>query len=192
MQPSWRNPSLAWFMVGMEFAQNEGRGLKLIIDHTKAISGKAPTFDLLGDWFFLGIPAYVPLELEKETGTLVDSDFDIEIDLPAIQTEFSELKFILEAVEPGDPKLEKELGKVEYHLDALTLEANKKELAQSFNKLRRFLEKLGEAGSDYNKVLTAVENGVESAQKVGRRFNKFSRWLAIPQVPDISLGAEKK
>lgn len=59
-QPSWRNPSLAWFMVGLDFAQNEGRGVSIIFNETRKIAGKAPGFELSGNWLVLVIPAYVP------------------------------------------------------------------------------------------------------------------------------------
>jgi ATP-dependent DNA helicase RecG len=59
-QPSWRNPSLAWFMVGLDFAQNEGRGISIIINETQKIAGETPGFELIGNWLVLVIPAYVP------------------------------------------------------------------------------------------------------------------------------------
>lgn len=60
VQPSWRNPSLAWFMVGLNFAQNEGRGIRIIIDETRKVAQKEPVFDIVGNWFTLDIPAYTP------------------------------------------------------------------------------------------------------------------------------------
>ncbi len=58
-QPTWRNPSLAWFMVGLDFAQNEGRGIRIILDETRKTAQKDPVFDIVGNWFTLDIPAYV-------------------------------------------------------------------------------------------------------------------------------------
>jgi len=33
-----------------------------------------------------------------------------------------------------------------------------------------------------------VKKGTEMAQKVGKTYNKFTQWLAMPQVPDLFLG----
>jgi len=57
--PSWRNPSLAWFMVSMEFAQNEGQGIPTIMNDTRKVSGREPVFDISGNWFRLTIPAFM-------------------------------------------------------------------------------------------------------------------------------------
>jgi ATP-dependent DNA helicase RecG len=64
--PSWRNPSLAWFMVVLEFAQNEGKGISIILEATRKIAGREPIFELIGNWFNVSIPAYVPYQ-EVET-----------------------------------------------------------------------------------------------------------------------------
>ncbi|MCU0285581.1 MAG: putative DNA binding domain-containing protein [Acidobacteria bacterium] len=62
--PSWRNPSLASFMVALEFAQNEGLGIPLIIKATREISLKPPLFESSSDWFKLVIPGFVPPAVE--------------------------------------------------------------------------------------------------------------------------------
>lgn len=72
---SWRNPSLAWFMVELKFAQNEGKGIQAIIRDTKKIAGKEPRFTISSHWFNVEIPAAIPLlngfhektEAKKET-----------------------------------------------------------------------------------------------------------------------------
>ncbi|MCX6578770.1 MAG: GTP-binding protein [Candidatus Aminicenantes bacterium] len=89
------------------------------------------------------------------------------------------------------PALEKELAelaKVEDGLDGLTMKAKEKELAKPLNKLGRLLEKMGDKDSKFSKILEGTKKGVELAQKVGRTYNKFAQWLALPQVPDIILG----
>ena len=62
--PSWRNPSLASFMVALEFAQNEGLGIPLIIKATREISLKPPLFESSSEWFKLVIPGFVPPAVE--------------------------------------------------------------------------------------------------------------------------------
>ncbi len=73
--PSWRNPSLAWFMVALQYAQNGGQGIKMIIELTTHIAGKPPIFDVNGDWFQVIIPAFIrheeparPINGEGTTG----------------------------------------------------------------------------------------------------------------------------
>ncbi len=60
VHPSWRNPSLAWFMVALGFAQNEGQGIRTIINETLHLAEKEPGFDISGHWFNVTIPAFSP------------------------------------------------------------------------------------------------------------------------------------
>ena len=73
--PSWRNPSLAWFMVALGFAENDGQGIKTILKATQKIAGILPEFKISADWFTIVIPAFVQKEMcrtapsiEKESG----------------------------------------------------------------------------------------------------------------------------
>ncbi|HLP45809.1 MAG TPA: hypothetical protein VK469_07685, partial [Candidatus Kapabacteria bacterium] len=125
--------------------------------------------------------------------TNIQIAIDIKVDLPALKTDFFKLKEELEEMAANNPALAKstelaELAKVEDGLDELTLEAEKKELAKPLNKLGRLLEKMGDKDSKMSKILDGTKKGVELAQKVGRTYNKFAQWLALPQVPDIILG----
>ncbi|HLP59406.1 MAG TPA: hypothetical protein VK186_11275 [Candidatus Deferrimicrobium sp.] len=90
----------------------------------------------------------------------------------------------------NNPALAKELAKVEDGLDSLTMKAEEKELAKPLNKLGRLLEKMGDKDSKMSKILAGTKKGLNLAQKVGRTYNKFAQWLALPQVPDIILGKE--
>ncbi|MDQ1354183.1 MAG: internalin, partial [Acidobacteriota bacterium] len=127
--------------------------------------------------------------LEQETN--IHIDIDIKVDLPALKTDFFKLKEELEEMAANNPALAKELAvlaKVEDGLDGLTMKAKEKELAKPLNKLGRLLEKMGDKDSKLSKILEGTKKGVELAQKVGRTYNKFAQWLALPQVPDIILG----
>lgn len=62
----WRNPSLAWFMVELEYAQNEGQGIRIIVELTKHISGKEPEFNISSHRFHVAIPAYNPLLVDLQ------------------------------------------------------------------------------------------------------------------------------
>ncbi|MCP5053663.1 MAG: hypothetical protein GY940_41235, partial [bacterium] len=77
---SWRNPSLAWFMVELKFAQNEGKGIKMILEHTREISGKDPRFVITPHWFHIEIPSYIPL-IEALPGEKKEFDMDIKTGL---------------------------------------------------------------------------------------------------------------
>ncbi|MCP4611419.1 MAG: GTPase [Planctomycetes bacterium] len=115
----------------------------------------------------------------------ISVDIDIKVDLPAIQSDFAELK---NAIADADPKLEKELNRIEDSLDDVTPESDKDKLAKPMNKMRRFLEKLAVENSDFHKAVKGAKKGIKMAQKVGKTYNKFAQWLALPQVPDLFLG----
>lgn len=117
-----------------------------------------------------------------------DVSVEVKVDLPDIQSDFSELRGILG---DADPKMEKELEKIEDSLDEVSADSDKEKLKKPMNKLGRFLKKLGDENSDFNKILKGTKKGVEIAQKVGRTYNKFAQWLALPQVPPVFLGKEK-
>jgi internalin A len=110
---------------------------------------------------------------------------NLKIDLPQILTEFDNLKNEIENI---NPKLDSELDKIQDSLDELSTNSDKEKVAKPFNKLYRFLDKLSDPNSDYNRIITGTQKGIELAQKVGRTYNKFAQWLAMPQVPDLFLG----
>ncbi len=112
---------------------------------------------------------------------------DLKVDLPAIQDVFADLR---ESMVDADPGLEKSLDRLEDSLDAITPESDKKELAGPMNKMRRFLEKVGNEDSDLHKAIRGTKKGIEMAQKVGKTYNKFADWLALPHVPDLLLGKD--
>ena len=115
----------------------------------------------------------------------VSVDIDIKVDLPAIQNDFAELK---ETIADVNPKLKEELNRIEDSLDDVTPESNKEKLAKPMNKMRRFLEKIADENSDFHKAVKGAKKGFEMAQKIGKTYNKFAQWLALPQVPDLFLG----
>jgi small GTP-binding protein len=122
---------------------------------------------------------------EQKTNVTVDINIDIKIDLPLIQTEFDDLKDELESL---NPKLDSDLDKIQDSLDELSPNSDKEKLVKPLNKLNRFLIKLSDPDSDYNKIIIGTKKGIEYAQKLGRTYNKFAQWLAMPQVPDLFLG----
>ncbi|MEN6551492.1 MAG: hypothetical protein ABFC34_01260 [Methanobacterium sp.] len=47
---------------------------------------------------------------------------------------------------------------------------------------------MGDENLEYNKVIKETEKSIEHAQKLGKTYNKFAQWLAMPTVPDLFLG----
>jgi|GEM_PF-510 len=142
-----------------------------------------------------GLPIDVNKLVAEETGTPQQTEIHIEIDiktdLPVLKSDFFKFKEALEEIAGKDAigggELA-ELGKIEDGLDELTLEAKKKELAKPLNKIFRFLEKMGDKDSRLRKILEGTPKGVELGQKLGRTYNKFAQWLALPQAPDFFPG----
>ena len=115
----------------------------------------------------------------------IDINLDLKIDLPRIRSEFDNLKDELGNL---NPKLDSDLGKIQDSLDEVSTNSEKDKLAKPLNKLHRLLVKLGDSNSDYNKLIAGTQKGIEYAQKVGKTYNKFAQWLAMPTVPDLFLG----
>ena len=115
----------------------------------------------------------------------VKININVEIDLPVIQSDFAELKDIL--IE-ADPNLERKLNEIGDSLDEVNADTEKEKLNKPFNKMRRFLEKVYDENSDYHKIIFGTKEGIRLVQKVGKTYNGFAKWLALPQVPELFLG----
>jgi GTPase SAR1 family protein len=59
-------------------------------------------------------------------------------------------------------------------------EVKKKGLA---NRLRRVVEDLGDKESKLGKAVKGIENGIEIAQSIAKRYNGFADWMGFPHVP---------
>ncbi|MCP5102216.1 MAG: hypothetical protein GY950_02500, partial [bacterium] len=114
----------------------------------------------------------------------VHVEVNLSVELPALQEGFEELKELLVQLKPGSKE---KLEKVGTALDALSPKSDREKLNGALNKLGRFLKKVGDEDSDYNKVLSGAQKGVDTLKKVGRTYNKIAQWLALPQVPDFFL-----
>ncbi|OEU63639.1 MAG: hypothetical protein BBJ57_05215 [Desulfobacterales bacterium PC51MH44] len=115
----------------------------------------------------------------------VDIKIDVKVELPAMQDDFSELK---EALVAANPQYAGELEKIEDSLDEIDVHDDKSKFNKPMSKMRRLLNKIADENSDIHKAVKGVKKGVEIAQKVGKTYNKFAQWLALPQVPDLFLG----
>jgi small GTP-binding protein len=133
-------------------------------------------------------------DLVKDSGTSevhveqkTNINIDLKIDLPAIQTEFEDLKDLMIESNP-DPNLERKLKEIGDSLDEVTAEMEKEKLNKPLNKVGRFLKELEDKNSKYHKIVSGTKKGIDVAQKLGKTYNKFAQWLALPQVPDLFLG----
>lgn len=154
-------------------------------ERMKDESGDKIHIDFRPDIKVAGARAESNARADARTDVDVSVDIDIKVDLPAIQNDFAALKELISDV---NPKLNEELNRIEDSLDDLTPESEKNKLAKPMNKMRRFLEKLADENSGFHKAVQGAKKGVEMAQKVGKTYNKFAQWLALPQVPDLFLG----
>jgi len=95
----------------------------------------------------------------KQTSSVV---VNLNIDLPLIQREFDNLK---EELENLNPKLDSDLDKIQDSFDELNPNSDQEKLAKPLNKLNRFLIKLSDPESEYNKIITGTENGHRTMHK---------------------------
>ncbi|AKB25136.1 hypothetical protein MSMTP_1667 [Methanosarcina sp. MTP4] len=147
-------------------------------------SGNGPTF-IISPTAYAHSETSPTIAVEQNTSVDTEVNVNLKVDLHLIQTDFDNLK---EEVEHLDPKLERELDKIQDSLDEVTANSEKEKLAKPLNKLCRFLDKLDDANSEYHKLISETQKGMELAQKLGKDYNKCAQWLALPQIPDLFLG----
>ena len=161
-------------MISDVFIKEEGK--------MKDESGKNIHIDFRPDIKIVGAEAKAQADARADVD--VDIAIDIKVDLPAIQDDFAELKAAIAEANPG---LERELNRIEDSLDEVSADDDKKALKKPMNKMHRFLEKVADENSKFHKAIKGAKKGIEIAQKVGKTYNKFAQWLALPQVPDLFL-----
>lgn len=129
-------------------------------------------------------------EMSQKTDVRTDVHVETKIEtylnvyLPTLKSQFDEFK---DEVADADPKIEKELEKIEDSLDEVSSKSKKESLIKPMNKLGRFLQKLGDENSNLHKIVAGTKKGIQIAQKVAKTYNKFAQWLALPQMPDLFL-----
>ena len=124
-------------------------------------------------------------EVKVEQKTDIKIDINIKIDLPAVQSDFR--KFKREAAKLDDD-LKEELEDIEDDLLEITPNSEQGKITKAINKLSSFMQELGDEDSKFNKIVRGSKKAVELGQKLGKTYNKFAQWLALPQVPDLFLG----
>lgn len=106
----------------------------------------------------------------------IDIRIDLKIDLPKIQSDFDNLRRLIAY---SNPELKSEMDEIQDSLDEVSADNGKERLKKPFNRLRRFLAKLGDPDSDYNKIIAGTQKGAELAEKVLETFNKVAPLLGI-------------
>jgi len=92
----------------------------------------------------------------------------------------------------ADPDIELRLHDLDDALEALAQKQAPEAVRESggMKKLKRFLDDAATTGSAVNTFLGKVSDGIEMAQKLGRRYNDIAEWCGSPQVPRILLGKD--
>ncbi len=148
------------------------------------LSGRFGQTFVISPKFMANFEANQIMRAEQKTDVNVNVNIDLKIDLPQIRTEFDNLKDELEDL---NPKIDNDLEKIQDSLDEINTNSDKKEFVKPLNKLNRFLVRLGDPNSEYNKFVKGTQKGIEYAQKLGRTYNKFAPWIGMPKVPDPLL-----
>jgi len=92
---------------------------------------------------------------EQKTEVNINVNIDLKIELPQIQTDFDNLR---DEIILLNPELDiSDLDKIQDSLDEISTNSDKEKRAKPLNKLRRFLDKLGDPNSDYNKIITGTK-----------------------------------
>lgn len=127
-------------------------------------------------------------DLLINTGPQIDANSNIsddtEVILEQIKNDFDNLD---KEIKNLNLKLNSELCEIKGGFEELSQYSEVEKLTEPLTRLGKFLIKLGDPNSDYNKVIIETQNGIELAQKVCRTYNRFAQWLPIPQVPDLFL-----
>jgi len=99
--------------------------------------------------------------------------------------DFYDLKQLLDGKTPA---LSNRLKGVMDSLNELPPDSSREKLSPPITKLGHFLRTIGDEGSDRHKLLKGISNGLETAKKVAKTYNKFAQWVpGLPVVPEILL-----
>ncbi len=110
---------------------------------------------------------------------------EIKNEFPKLQGEIFELKKLLTNI--ADKGLLNELENIDSKiLEIEECEPDPLKIDKiPFKKLKRILDEINNEESTLGKAIKATSKTIEAAKKLGKTYNKFAQWLALPQVPDI-------
>ncbi len=95
--------------------------------------------------------------------------------------------------ENGNQSEAKELKNVANILKEAKQLENKEEIQESgvANRLKRFVDDLGDEKSKLHKTIKGIKHGVSIAQDIAKGYNNIAQWVGLPQVPKPFLKKEK-
>lgn len=139
---------------------------------------------------------------QQEAALTATQQQTVTQEVKTVQGLFKNLKKdILEEVEieiedeKEKKRITNELQKVETafgELEQAASEGNKELDEGTKSRLAEFIDNLSDENSRINKTLKLVSKGAEKAQKLARVYNNFAPFFALPSVPPILLGEDKK
>ena len=134
-----------------------------------------------------GINIFFDTKVDSNVNTeqVVKINIDLKCDLPALQNEFTQFK---KEVSNLDENLNNKLKEIEDDLLTVTPNSEQGKINKAVNKLRVFLIELDDKNSNFYKIISGAKNGIATLQKIGKTYNKFAQWLALPTVPEIFFG----
>ncbi|MFZ0034275.1 MAG: hypothetical protein WAK60_04715 [Sedimentisphaerales bacterium] len=118
---------------------------------------------------------------------------DVQVLLKNLKADILEEVEIEIEDEKEKKRIKNELQKAEDAFNELEKAASegKKEVDEGTkSRIGEFIDNLSDENSRINKALKLVSNGVEKVQKLGRVYNKFAPYFALPSIPPILLGKD--
>ncbi len=109
----------------------------------------------------------------------INVNVDLKVNLELIKNDLDNLNKEIKNLNSG---LKNELGDIQDGFDKLGENTDKDKLEITLDKLYKFLKKLGDPNSDYNKVIKGTHKGIELAKKVIDGYNKVAPMLGILSI----------
>ena len=122
-----------------------------------------------------------------EASAQAEAHVDFTVELPALQDNFSAFKRMMSSQEPA---LADDLKQIENELAAVDPHAGARQevTLAPFTKLRGLLNEINDGDSTLHHAVKASKKAIETAQKLGKSYNKVAQWLILPTIPDLFLG----
>jgi Leucine-rich repeat (LRR) protein len=132
-------------------------------------------------------PIYIQASSQAYSSASATANLDMKVELPDFQNLFLELKNELFKV-LGEAQ-RRELETIDAELLAIDDNVNPDEISKSpFRRLKRIFDHLNNPESEWSNAIKGSKKAIEFLQSLGKKYNKFAPWLAIPSIPDILLG----
>lgn len=120
---------------------------------------------------------------ESNSTATADVAIDISVELPNLQQGIFELKNNDEL--PEDIK--KEIITIDDELLDIEPEDAENTDKKPFKRIKRIFDQLSDEKSTFNETVKKSKKLKDSLQKLGKSYNKFAQWLALPVIPDLLL-----